>query len=242
MGDIGSTLRDERIRRGLGIDEIEAGTKIRAKYLMALEDERFEVLPGAAYARAFLRDYAEELGLDPQSMIDRLNTVFEVEDDVVLAPPRPIGPGPILGRWQWIGLALAAVAMVATIVAVAVSLLGSSGAAPGAAVGSQAGARLAQQSPPATSNKTTTRPPLPRFAIAASGNTWLEVRRGSASGHVLYRNVLAASGRLRFRRHRLWMRVGAPWNLTVTANGRKLALPIHAAGTVLVTQTGVRLG
>src|SRR6266487_4264950 len=107
MASIGTTLREERIRLGLGIDQVEADTKIRAKYLMALEDERFEALPGTAYARAFLRDYAEELGLDPQAMVDRLNAAVQFEDEVVLAPRRPVGPGPILGRGQWIAVAVA---------------------------------------------------------------------------------------------------------------------------------------
>ena len=104
MASIGSTLREERIRLGLGIDQVEADTKIRAKYLMALEDERFEALPGTAYARAFLRDYAEQLGLDPQALVDRLNQVVGLPDDVVLAPRRQVAAGPILGRWQWIAL------------------------------------------------------------------------------------------------------------------------------------------
>ena len=46
MASIGTTLREERIRLGLGIDQVEADTKIRAKYLMALEDERFEGASG----------------------------------------------------------------------------------------------------------------------------------------------------------------------------------------------------
>ena len=92
MASIGTTLREERIRLGLGIDQVEADTKIRAKYLMALEDERFEALPGTAYARAFLRDYAEQLGLDPQELVNRLNAVVGADDDVVLAPRRGSRP------------------------------------------------------------------------------------------------------------------------------------------------------
>ena len=245
MGDIGSTLRDERIRRGLGIDQIEADTKIRAKYLMALEDERFEALPGAAYARAFLRDYAEELGLDPQAMVDRLNAVIPPEDDVVVAPPRPVAPGPIMGRWMWAAAAAGAGLVLILGVLAAASLLGGSSSGPGAQVGTRAGSRLAHQSPPAStpssSATTQTRPAAPVLAIAASGPTWLEIRRGSAAGAVLYRNILAAGQKLQFHRHRLWMVVGAPWYVKVTAGGRPLSLPIHDAGTVLVSAAGVRL-
>ena len=155
MASIGSTLREERIRLGLGIDQIEADTKIRAKYLMALEDERFEALPGTAYARAFLRDYAEQLGLDPQELVDRLNTVVGLEDDVVLAPRRPVATGPILGRWQWIALGGVLAVVVALLAFAVYSVVGggSGGTASGAALGATAGGRLANDQAASTGPK-----------------------------------------------------------------------------------------
>ena len=50
MGDVGAKLRSERERLGIGIDRIEAETHIRAKFLLAIEEERFGALPGPAYA------------------------------------------------------------------------------------------------------------------------------------------------------------------------------------------------
>ena len=64
MFEIGSSLREARMRRQLELSQIERDTRIRAKYLLALEDDRFEVLPGLAYAKGFLRTYADYLGLD----------------------------------------------------------------------------------------------------------------------------------------------------------------------------------
>ena len=239
MASIGTTLREERIRLGLGIDQIEAGTKIRAKYLMALEDERFEALPGTAYARAFLRDYAEQLGLDPQALVDRLNAVVGVDDDVVLAPRRQVTAGPILGRWQWIALGGVVVAVVALLAFAVYSVLGggSSGTAAGAALGNGSGTRLA-----ASSTSTGPRPPHPtqaRFEFRAGpGNTWLEVRKGSAKGKVLYSKVLAAGHHVRIMGRKLWVDVGAPWNLSVKVNGRSRAVPPRVAGHLVIAGSG----
>ena len=64
MPDIGATLREARMRARIDISEIEAETKIRAKYLRALENEEWDLLPGPTYVKSFLRTYAEALGLD----------------------------------------------------------------------------------------------------------------------------------------------------------------------------------
>ena len=240
MASIGTTLREERIRLGLGIDQVEADTKIRAKYLMALEDERFEALPGTAYARAFLRDYAEQLGLDPQELVNRLNAVVGADDDVVLAPRRAVAPGPILGRWQWVALGSAIVVVVALLAFAAYSVLGggSGSTAAGAAIGGNAGTELARSS-------TSTQPPpqvaSTRFAFRAGpGSTWLKVRKGSATGKVLYAHVLAAGSHIKLSGRKLWVTAGAPWNLSVKANGHPLAVPSKVRGHLLVTRTGVR--
>ncbi len=241
MASIGTTLREERIRLGLGIDQVEADTKIRAKYLMALEDERFEALPGTAYARAFLRDYAEQLGLDPQELVNRLNAVVGQDDDVVLAPRRAVAPGPILGRWQWIALGSAIALVVALLAFAAYSVLrgGSSGTAAGAAIGQSAGTDLAR-----SSMSSGPRPPhltKARFAFRAGpGNSWLVVREGSAAGKVLYAHVLAAGDHVRVFARKLWVTAGAPWNLSVKANGHPLTLPSKLKGHLLVTRSGVR--
>jgi hypothetical protein len=69
--EIGSSLREARMRRKLELSQVEQDTRIRAKYLMALEDDRFEALPEPAYAKGFLRTYADYLGLDAQRFVTR---------------------------------------------------------------------------------------------------------------------------------------------------------------------------
>jgi cytoskeletal protein RodZ len=63
--EIGATLRDARIRQKVDMPDIEAETKIRVRYLRALENEEWDVLPGGAYTRSFIRTYANHLGPAP---------------------------------------------------------------------------------------------------------------------------------------------------------------------------------
>ncbi len=61
---VGKTLRGARSRRKVDLAEVEASTKIRVRYLRALENEEWDVLPGETYVRGFIRTYASYLGLD----------------------------------------------------------------------------------------------------------------------------------------------------------------------------------
>lgn len=80
MFEIGNTLREARLRKGLDISACELATKIRPKYLRALEDEHFDLLPSPAYIRGFLRSYAEFLDLDGQLVIDEYESRFGAFD------------------------------------------------------------------------------------------------------------------------------------------------------------------
>ncbi len=82
MFEIGNTLRETRLRRRLDLMEAEQDTKIRSRYLAALETEEFDVLPGAVYARGFLRTYATYLGLDAQRFLDEYNSRFGRFEDM----------------------------------------------------------------------------------------------------------------------------------------------------------------
>jgi hypothetical protein len=77
MPDIGSTLRETRMRERIDITEVESATKIRAKYLRALENEEWDLLPGPTFVKTFLRTYAEYLGLDPKILVEEYKQRFE---------------------------------------------------------------------------------------------------------------------------------------------------------------------
>src|SRR2546430_2996766 len=99
MFEIGNSLREARLRQQLDFPELEQQTKIRAKYLKALEAEDFDVLPAPTYVKGFLRNYADALGLEGQLYVDEYNSRFVTgEEDVPLRPrdyqrrPQPLGP------------------------------------------------------------------------------------------------------------------------------------------------------
>lgn len=92
MIDIGNTLRDARKRRGLELAECELATRIRARYLGAMEDERFDALPEPAYARGFLRAYATFLGLDSRVLVEEFDDRFGAP--VASTEPLPGLPDP----------------------------------------------------------------------------------------------------------------------------------------------------
>jgi len=74
--EIGYSLRAARERQGIGLPEAELATKIRVKYIRALEEEDFAALPAGTYARGFLRTYADYLGLDGEIYVDEYATRF----------------------------------------------------------------------------------------------------------------------------------------------------------------------
>ena len=67
------------MRQKIDIAEVEAATKIRAKYLRALENDEFGLLPGSTFVKTFLRTYAEYLGLDATLLVKRATPLQGVE-------------------------------------------------------------------------------------------------------------------------------------------------------------------
>src|SRR4051794_1241226 len=116
MAEIGSTLRETRIRKKIDITTVEEATKIRAKYLRALENEEWSVLPGPTYVKTFLRTYAEFLGLDAHLLVDEYAARFEEPEELELpafsreprirTPVRRFGPPSRLAIAGLLGLAI----------------------------------------------------------------------------------------------------------------------------------------
>src|ERR671937_721883 len=86
MADIGTTLREARIRARIDISEVEARTKIRAKYLRAIENEEWDLLPGPVYVKSFLRTYGDFLGLDSRMLVDEFKRRYERPTDHEMRP------------------------------------------------------------------------------------------------------------------------------------------------------------
>jgi cytoskeleton protein RodZ len=86
MPEIGATLREARMRERIDVSEIEAKTKIRAKYLRALENEEWGLLPGPTFVKSFLRTYAQALGLDGKALVEEYRLNHEHPSEAMLEP------------------------------------------------------------------------------------------------------------------------------------------------------------
>src|SRR6201992_1203571 len=86
MEQIGARLREARMRAKIDINQVESDTKIRAKYLRAMENEEWDLLPGEIYAKTFLRTYADYLGLDSRELVDDYRRQYERPTDHDLRP------------------------------------------------------------------------------------------------------------------------------------------------------------
>jgi len=168
-----------------------------------------------------------------------------------MVPPRQVAAVPLLDRRARIVVWIAAAVLLALVAAAAIAFLalrGSSSGAPAAPPAGNTGTTppAGQTTTPPTSATGVTTPappagPAPLVLGASGGDVWLDVRAGSATGKVLFQSTLPQGRHLRFARRRLWVRVGAPWNLTLAAAGKRLPMPLQTTGDMLVTAAGARV-
>jgi cytoskeleton protein RodZ len=200
MPEIGSTLREARLRARIDISEIESETKIRAKYLRALENEEWGLLPGPAYVRSFLRTYAEALGLDAKLLLEEYKLRHERPSDHDLLPigsPRrrgraratmgthPVRQRPRRGIPPWVPIAVLVLLLLG-----ALWVLGKSSGDNG---GSQAAST--------TRTDVTTTTPVPRSASrtttasrAAARRRAQKRRRAAAAARVVRLQIIPTNG------------------------------------------------
>ena len=189
------------MRQRLDIADVEARTKIRAKYLRALENEEFGMLPGPTFVKTFLRTYAEQLGLDPHVLVEEYRAKYEREDDMEL---QPLGPpsaaardfrrGPSLGPGS---LALLALVTVLAVL-VTIGLLSDDDG------GDDEGER-AQTTPTQTQPAPEREPERPRrvrLRVVPATPTYICVDRGEGT-EVVYENTIDAPRTFRGRRIRV---------------------------------------
>lgn len=224
MFEIGTSLQEARAKRGLELDAVQKALRIRRRYLEALENERFDQLPGEVYARGFLREYAEFLGLDGSLYVEEYNARHASHE------PQPIAAQPTAARLQGGGGRLALAAAVIVLVCaggglVAWRLAGSHGsgtAAPPAHAPTAPTTRATTAPAPANASQRQRPQPTQELILsAARGDCWIGIRVGSASGRTLYWRTLRQGSTIRFSLRRpLWLRVGNGSNLDVTVGGK----------------------
>jgi cytoskeleton protein RodZ len=244
MFELGSSLREARVRRGVELAQVAAETHIRTRYLQALEEERFELLPGSVYARGFLRAYADYLGLDSRLFVDEYNARFHAEETLPAPPQLELRPRPLL-LYGSAAVVLLLLALVGALLALQLS--GSSPRLASSPAASSAATSAPAPNGPRTVRTGTRRggaPPKPTAATlvlrATRGPCWLSVRKRSAHGSRLFEGTLEPGESRRFPGGPLWIRIGAPWNLAASRAGRGVGLP-QSVANVLATATGIHL-
>jgi len=221
--EIGNSLREARLRQGLEFPEIEQATKIRGKYLRALEEESFDVLPAQTYVKGFLRSYADYLGLDGQLYVDEFNSRYvrgELEEEEEQRPYKPRVASPSRGgafQSKAVLLTLAIIAGLTVFVFAA------------AKWGGQGNQNNVLPPPPPPPKKHVKKPVAKLVAAGINGGAYVAVYRGSRTGRPIYEGTLENGKRQRFVGRHLWVYVFAPANLRLKLNGR--VRPVPGAGT-----------
>lgn len=246
MFEIGNSLREARLRQGLEIPRIESDTKIRGKYLRALEEEQFELLPGDTYVKGFLRTYADYLGLDGQLYLDEFNSRFAAVEEVPFA--QSTSPKRRQRRRvesNLVVVALAAIVAVTVLVVVGLAGLGSDpdSDTPPPAATTTAPTTTAAAPGTTTEGAATTEEPRTRLVLtAARGASFVQVRSGGVNGKLLWEGTLEQGQSQRFvDQRRLWLDLDDPQNLNARLNGARLTDFPSEPAVVLVTPRGVRI-
>jgi len=238
MFEIGNSLREARLRQGLDFPEIEQATKIRPKYLRALEDEQFDILPGQTYVKGFLRSYGEYLGLDGQLYVDEYNSRYiHVDEETPLRARSTSSLGRAGPRFESsvVLVTIAAIAIV-TLLVFAAWRFGSN--TPETAIPDYSteppAAKPKRTQPPA---RPTSRPKARMVITGALGDSWVEVHANQPAGRLLFQGTVAAGKSVMFGTERVYrryfVRMGRPGNLRLTVNGKVRELP--SRGPVFVT-------
>jgi cytoskeletal protein RodZ len=180
------------MRARIDISEVEVRTKIRAKYLRAMENEEWDMLPGPIYVKSFLRTYSDFLGLDSRMLIDEYRRRYERPSD---QEPRPIATlgrererdrsprGPLLPSWAVVALVLLAIVVVLFIVGNLTSSPSSTPPTPSAQRGT--GRSRAKNKTPttkATTTRTTTTPAVAKTVtlhIVPTSEVWICAANGA---------------------------------------------------------------
>lgn len=243
MLEIGSSLREARRRRGVGLADASAATMIRVRYLEALEHERVDALPEGPYQRSFLREYAEYLGLDGDILVaEWMARLTPPEPEPPAPPPRTRGIASELSEHR---RALAAV-LALVVVAIGVWRLSSSGSPavhppPKISVPKQPVVTHTAAAATPVAHTQRAKPHASLALTAVNGPSWLLARLGSSLGPVIAERTLQPGETAKFGlRKPLWIRLGAPWNLAAAIGGRSITSALPAlTGNVLVTARGL---
>ena len=222
MFEIGNSLHEARVRQSVTLQAAEIGTKIRAKYLKALEEEQFDALPAQTYVKGFLRTYADFLGLDGQLYVDEFNSRFVAGEERDQRPRRS-RTQPRRSRRVETNVVLVALVVIVVLTVVVISAWKWSG-----------GGSSSPPKPAAPAvHPSRSRAALPLLTVVAKhGSTHVTARRGGASGDIAYDGtVQKGDAPVAIRGTRLWVQIDSPENLRVIVKGHTQVVPGSKPGS-----------
>jgi cytoskeleton protein RodZ len=243
---IGESLREARTRGGFSAADVHKAIRIRERYLTALEEERWDMLPGEAYTKGFLRTYAEHLGLNSQLYIDEYNArIARHDEEPPLATRLSVAHGRHLPRGVLVTFA-GILVIGAAVAGLAAWRLGGTSTPPH-------GQRASGAAPPPTAQpKTTPAKPTTQPTVSAApvftrisatrGRCWLLVRAGGPNGALLYEGILEQGQVKSFQlQTRLWVRMGRPSALDVTVAGKPVNGLPSSPSNMFLSRAGARI-
>ncbi len=232
MFEIGNSLHEARTRRSLDIDQAELATKIRAKYLRALEDERFEQLPSQTYIKGSCVPMRSTSGSTGSSTSTSTTRASSRATSSIRRPRRSSVRPQRRNRRIETAIVLAALATVTVITLVVVGAWSTSGAGQNA--------QLTQRRTHVT--KHTTVPPLPHAylqIIAVKGSSYVAVHRNGPSGRLLFQGTIEKGRVEPFKGKSFWLNVSTPENLRIIVGGKLVPLNGYKPVALTVTPSGV---
>lgn len=238
MFEIGNTLREARVRRKLTLQQAEEDTKVRVKYIQAMENEEFDTMPSSAYVMGFLRTYSTYLGLDADVILSEYRSRFGPHED-----HEPFGGSSALKpRHHRKRNTLAFVAVVCLLMVALLYVLGVSDSSRN---GDEGPAPIASGSPSLSSKPKSSTSPRPGgvtlVVTADKAATFLEVRRDGDDGKLLYLRELPQGVSKSFSDpEALYVALKQPSDVTLAVNGDQAKRPAETVATsYVITASGM---
>jgi cytoskeletal protein RodZ len=228
MPGIGETLREARTAAGIQLDDAERTIRIRIRYLDALENEEWDVLPGDAYVRGFLHTYADFLGLDGAALVDEYDrqdvpTQAERSMDAPFEPPRSMdGGNPTMRRIGW-GAIFAAAALAALFIVLGIT----GGSSQGPKNNHHQHHRGDKQGSAQSSTTTTTTPSEATVSLTPTGTVWVCLVDQSGKALVNGETLTTGDSRGPFKAKDMQLTLGNG-EIQVELNGKQVSIPSAA--------------
>ncbi len=239
MFEIGSTLRETRVRRKTTLQQAEDDTKIRVKYIQAMENDDFDLMPSAAYVKGFLRTYSDYLGLDGDVMIEEYRSRFEPNEE-----HEPFGGNSALGRPHAHRRrnTLTFIAVICLLLIGVLYVIGRGGTT--GKQGTPLPVTVISPTPKTTPTAHHTSSASRRFTVrlvATGGACWVQVRTTGLTGPVVYESTMAQGQAYTLKtRQPVYVRLGVPAYVAITVGGRSAYTPAEtASNNYKVTKKGV---